>query len=61
LEICKNASELESFIVARVESFGKKRDFSQAITTSFLNVTRVESPKFVTRVRSLTLFTPSLH
>jgi len=47
---CKNNSDssLESFIVTRVELIGKKRDSSRVITTSFLNVTRVESLARVT-------------
>jgi len=48
---CRNDSDssLESSIVIRVESCGKKSDFS-----------RLESPKIVTRVESLTRVTLSL-
>jgi len=56
LEILQKWLWLQSFIVTRFESFGKKRDSSRVFTTSFLNV----SLKILTRLESLTRVTPPL-
>jgi len=53
-------SSLDSFIVTRVESFGKKCDSSQVIITSFLDASPVDSLKIVTRVIDSTRVTLSL-
>jgi len=51
---CENDfdSSLESLIVTRFESFGKKRDSSRITIVSQYDSSLVESPKIVTRVES---------